>query len=315
VGPNATFTFVGELYTFPEFDSRVVLNEQGFHDRERALAKAPGVVRIGVFGDSMVEGWQVPVDALFTSRLEDALRADGREVEVVNLGYSGARVSTLLDPTVQDKLGEYDLDALIVTLHGAMELPFQAGGGGVGVLPAGFLGFPQSRFAKIRSAAVEKVGLDGLFLLWKKAELIAGTFGNKQEKAADLYASTADWSMAWSRLGESLGAIDTWAKGSGVKLAVAYIPAWREVQAARGGELRIDRADGTTFDYEAPRDRAKALTTEKSIVFADLSEALREPGDTHFTSDRHWKELGHERVKVALLPLAEVLTAQAHAAH
>jgi lysophospholipase L1-like esterase len=71
-----------------EFDVRVRINADGFHDRERARAKAPGTRRVVVLGDSITEAFQVPLDDTFTARLERRLATDGRAVEVLNLGVS-----------------------------------------------------------------------------------------------------------------------------------------------------------------------------------------------------------------------------------
>lgn len=70
-----------------ENPNRVVMNNWGFHDRRRD-PETPGY-RILVLGDSFVEGLQVAVEDLFTSRLELLLRRRDPEVEVVNAGLGG----------------------------------------------------------------------------------------------------------------------------------------------------------------------------------------------------------------------------------
>ena len=64
----------------------VRLNNRGFHDRDWSTrGDAYGIL---FFGDSMTEGIQVAVDSLFTSRLEDRLRATGLDVDVMNAAVS-----------------------------------------------------------------------------------------------------------------------------------------------------------------------------------------------------------------------------------
>jgi acyl-CoA thioesterase-1 len=46
-------------------------------------------VKLVVFGDSLVAGFQLPANAAFPAQLEKALRAKGIAVEVVNAGVSG----------------------------------------------------------------------------------------------------------------------------------------------------------------------------------------------------------------------------------
>jgi len=78
-------------YTSPEFHSRVEINSKGFHDREHAYAKPPGVVRILTLGDSFTAAIEVPLEDSFSRLLEKRLNelAPPTRFEVVNLGVGG----------------------------------------------------------------------------------------------------------------------------------------------------------------------------------------------------------------------------------
>jgi hypothetical protein len=52
-------------------DYRVEINSLGWRDRERALARKPGVTRILALGDSMTWGWGVDAEARFSDLLEE----------------------------------------------------------------------------------------------------------------------------------------------------------------------------------------------------------------------------------------------------
>lgn len=68
------------------------LNSAGWRDVEHPLARAAGVTRILVLGDSYVAGFQVPRDSTFHRRLERLLNAralPGHRFEVVALGQDG----------------------------------------------------------------------------------------------------------------------------------------------------------------------------------------------------------------------------------
>ncbi len=58
-------------------------------DREFTYAKPPDVLRIVGLGDSFTFGYGVSVEDTYLARLERLLRADGLNVEVINLGVSG----------------------------------------------------------------------------------------------------------------------------------------------------------------------------------------------------------------------------------
>jgi acyl-CoA thioesterase I len=55
----------------------------------RSIAQTPAPIRIVAFGDSLTAGFNLsPTDA-FPAQLEKALKAKGRQVEVINAGVSG----------------------------------------------------------------------------------------------------------------------------------------------------------------------------------------------------------------------------------
>lgn len=82
----------GELIRIVDPDSGAVaierMNRHGWRDRERGLDKPPGVYRVLVVGDSNVFGLIAPGPAVFTRVLEDRFRAEGKAVEVLNMGIS-----------------------------------------------------------------------------------------------------------------------------------------------------------------------------------------------------------------------------------
>ncbi len=57
------------------------------------LAAPDRPVRIVALGDSLVAGYGLPADATFTTKLEQALKAKGVAVEIVNAGVSGDTAS------------------------------------------------------------------------------------------------------------------------------------------------------------------------------------------------------------------------------
>jgi hypothetical protein len=65
------------------------INSLGLRDVEREVAKPAGTLRIGLLGDSMVEGAQVSQGANFGALAERRLRAEGYKVELINLAIAG----------------------------------------------------------------------------------------------------------------------------------------------------------------------------------------------------------------------------------
>ncbi|MGQ0734888.1 MAG: SGNH/GDSL hydrolase family protein [Acidobacteriota bacterium] len=84
--PGITFRTTGEG------GADVVINADGFRDRDYPIARSPGTVRIAVLGDSYVDATTVAAEDRFTDRLSldlAAIAADGRTVEVLNFGMAG----------------------------------------------------------------------------------------------------------------------------------------------------------------------------------------------------------------------------------
>ena len=71
----------------------VEINDFGFRDRPRSLAKPENTLRIALLGDSMAEGRQVDLDetfgALIEQELQSCLALGGRRIEVLNFAVSG----------------------------------------------------------------------------------------------------------------------------------------------------------------------------------------------------------------------------------
>jgi hypothetical protein len=65
------------------------INSLGLRDVERASVKPKGVIRVGLLGDSMVEGAQVSQQATFGALAEQMLRSEGYNVELINLAVAG----------------------------------------------------------------------------------------------------------------------------------------------------------------------------------------------------------------------------------
>lgn len=64
----------------------VETNSKGQRDREIPYERNAGVMRIAMVGDSLTEGWGVPVESTFSKRIERLYEQAGAKAEVVNLG-------------------------------------------------------------------------------------------------------------------------------------------------------------------------------------------------------------------------------------
>lgn len=87
-----------------------VPNPDGFMDVPHAEARPPGVVRVGIFGDSYVEALQVPHQDTFFRRLPREL--GGRPIEPLAFGIGGwGTLHSLIN--FRHKAPRYDLDIIV----------------------------------------------------------------------------------------------------------------------------------------------------------------------------------------------------------
>ncbi|HEX2224484.1 MAG TPA: SGNH/GDSL hydrolase family protein, partial [Thermoanaerobaculia bacterium] len=99
------------------YEYRGISNSLGYRDRERSLAKPPGVYRIVVIGDSIAAGYQVErTEDVFPALLEAALREEGRGaggIEVLNFGVTGYNTAQEVE-TLRSRALRFDPDLVIL---------------------------------------------------------------------------------------------------------------------------------------------------------------------------------------------------------
>jgi lysophospholipase L1-like esterase len=72
------------------------MNSQGWHDVEHDPTPAPKKLRVLVVGDSFTQGY-VPLEQLYTRRLQARLRASGLDAEVISMGEGGFATDQALE--------------------------------------------------------------------------------------------------------------------------------------------------------------------------------------------------------------------------
>jgi lysophospholipase L1-like esterase len=101
---NADVRYSG--FAGPEAATHIHVNGLGLRDRERPIAKPPGVHRIVALGDSFTFGLGVEVEDAVPAQLERVFAANGRgDVEVWNVGTPGHSLADHLGTLEQTVLG------------------------------------------------------------------------------------------------------------------------------------------------------------------------------------------------------------------
>ena len=93
----------------------VNLNAEGFHDRERTPAVAPGTRRLLFVGDSFLEAYQVDIDSSFSQRVGRRLSNRAFAVEAVNQGVHGYGLGVYA-LQVRERLPAWDTHGAVLCL-------------------------------------------------------------------------------------------------------------------------------------------------------------------------------------------------------
>ena len=103
----------------------VRVNSAGMHDREHAIAKPPGTLRIAVLGDSMTASIEVAAEDTSSAAMELAFTqctaARPRQVEVLNFGVPGFNMAQML-LLLRHRVWQYSPDIVLLELFSGNNL-------------------------------------------------------------------------------------------------------------------------------------------------------------------------------------------------
>jgi len=110
--PNARY-----WHQTPEVKVQYRINSQGMRaDRDYPLQKPAGTCRIALFGDSFFVGYELDLKDTFATQLEQQLRAEGFNAEVLNFSVSGFGTAEMLRQ--YEKVGRtFDPDIVLFEWH------------------------------------------------------------------------------------------------------------------------------------------------------------------------------------------------------
>jgi lysophospholipase L1-like esterase len=92
------------------------VNADGYRDRPFLPRTEDGPRRIAIVGSSITMGSGVPVDMTYENLLEDSLRAEGHDIEIINLAVAGYRGTQLLD-VVLESLDPLGVEAVLLVIN------------------------------------------------------------------------------------------------------------------------------------------------------------------------------------------------------
>lgn len=318
-------TSVGRLVS-PEFDVEIRINSTGLRDREFTEKKAAGVRRIALFGDSFVEGWGMPVEAVVSRQLEACLRREGEDVEVANFGVAGYGTDQAL-LFFEQQGRQYGAEEVLLFFYGN-DLWNNASRKGIGA-ERGF-----KPYFRVRGDG--KLGLQGvpvqktafwdrtnnvslsyktrlnhyfsqhwhLYKLVQKALQPEVATGQQQAFYEGLYGvdSNKRFEPAWDLTGLLLQAFKKRVEGSGARLSIVYVPSIVQVEEDNWQNKRQLNGLVGDFDLRKPNAQLARFAKRFDLHVIDLLDVFKERAatETLYLRDSHWNAAGHALAATSL---------------
>jgi hypothetical protein len=293
----------------------IVINGQGFRDREHPVQKPPGTYRIAVLGDSFAEALQVRLEDAFEAVLERELAKcpsyRGRSVEVFNFGVSNYGTAQEL-LTLRDRVWTVQPDLVLLAffsgndvwdnskiLKNDPELPYFALKEGQLVLDDSFKDSPRQRAERSRVRVAIKATIESSRVLqvvrqaWGVARLkssqggATGPAGPGEEFAGNVFQSQIyreptdpNWKAAWDLTDRLVETIHHESTSHGAEFVVVTLTNGVQVHPdPKVIEQVRDRLGVPDLDY--PDRRLRELGDREGFGVLNLAPPFRRFAETN----------------------------------
>jgi lysophospholipase L1-like esterase len=314
------------------FTGEVETNRWGFRDRDRTLEKPPGVFRIALIGDSVVEGVHVNPDQVMNIQMEKLLRAQGQpNVEVMDFGIEGIGTTQELI-LYKERIRQFHPDLVLLTfsdndvMNNSSTLQPKSYGIHTWYSPYynldanGQLVFQpvQSRPFNGLVSFLERHSYLTYYIerVWFRADLplykwhgLPVYFGSYSDDPLD-----PEWQQAWLVTEKVLAGMRDMVEADGAKFVVIpwtnfsdVDPDWRQ---------RLTKQFGSVPPEMVPAkldERLQRIADRRKITMEFLAPAMQSYRDQHrlqwpyfsLPCDPHFSALGHQVVAGAIVQLLE----------
>jgi lysophospholipase L1-like esterase len=292
----------------PDGESRI--NADGMRDRDRELAKAPGVFRIACLGDSITYGFGVGRAAAYPARLERRFARSPRgadvAVEVLNFGVTGYNIEQTLQ-NLRVRALAYQPDVVITqyALNDPQEYSSEMEN-----LESALTGAERNYRQRLLERGRRNLLASRLFALaaytWQStapagrtraparpdAQWLALQGGSYAEYFAGLHADPE----AWGRVERGFGSLATTARQHGFEALVVVFPILED----------LDRYPLRSV-HERVAAAARAVSLPVLDLLASYERSEREGERSLAVNSLHPNGLGHE---IAARAIADELAAR-----
>src|SRR5262245_16718231 len=241
-------------------------NSKGQRDREFSYERTPGTLRIVMLGDSVTEGWGVPLADTFSKRVERMFLDTGVKAEVINTGVGNYNTIMEVEAFLTE---DYRFNPDIVVLNyfiNDAEL------------------VPQYRPVTL----VNRICYSCIFLTGRIDTLMRqfserGTWANYYRNLYD-----DGRSKGWLDAKAAIGRLSAYCRKNGSNLLIAHLPELHNVQ---------------NYPFHSITDLVRLSAAENGVEFIDLLPNLKSTNSEKLwvtVPDPHPNSLAHELIAQGL---------------
>ena len=302
------------------FRQDVAFNAMGMRDVEHAVAKAPGMVRVLVLGDSFMEGLQLRLEDSFPRLLEQRLSAmTGQKVEVINAAVSGWGTDQQLQYLMEYGLAlKPDLVLIAMTLHNDVadnlrEQFHVLKGDQVVARPPFEIPASDFRLLKVKDYLASHSHLTQLVRKYKHLGEVRVAARQLDDHVSQLLRKEepAQIEKGWRLTTRLIGEMRRQAETVGARTAVFLIPLSVQVDEDMLRQWLADHElERSSIALEKPQATMERVGRLTRVDVIDLLGAFREwhrreGKSLHLVGEGHWNVDGH---RLATAVVAEELT-------
>jgi hypothetical protein len=297
----------------------ITINDEGFRDRNHALAKPPDAFRVVVLGDSNAEAFQVPLEHTFWSVLERRLQScpslSRRPVEVLNFGVSGFGTTQEL-LTYEKFARKYRPDVVLLAFFIGNDLrdnvrSLTEAGPAVGMLRpfhtvSGDTLVLDDSFLKLMADADKPPHWFERLRVVQLLRMVSSWFRYRSLRVVDARALISppdpEYAGAWQVTEKLVQRLNAEVKADGARLVVATVSTAQQVDPDPERRARNARA-GSIQDLFYPDKRLYRLSREIGFQMIPLAPAMSQIAERTkvyfhgFTNTElgrgHWNQRGH----------------------
>ena len=311
--PNKEGVWAIEGETIP-----IQINSHGFRGWDYLHEKSENSFRIAILGDSYIEAFQVSEEKMFGSKLENALNQldNGMNYEVLSFGVSG--YGTIQEYLMfNDRIKQFEPDLVVLAITGGNDIRNNL---------FSLENEPQKPYFSINNddlELIEPVISDSVlkdinkyllnyfhsyrFLTYRFYRVIAlQNIKDESDIPIDYFVYGCDyndeWNNAWDITKTTIIKLENDVQATGNNFLILNLTSYMQTHEEEGLELVMEQYPAMKdmcWDINKPNSILEQFVNESSIPYLDLLPIFIEKyhtdyQETHFESDGHWNELGHE---------------------